>query len=62
MTTFLIIDHRLPGGTTHKEIFTFKKAKRGKFKEKEWESIVQPIIQKWGAYVNKYPRRENIEE
>jgi len=48
-------DLRLLGGTTHKEIFTFRKVKKGKFKGKEWESIVQPIIQKWGEYVNKYP-------
>ena len=48
-------DLRLLGGTTHKEIFTFRKVKKGKFKGKEWESIVQPTIQKWGEYVNKYP-------
>jgi len=41
-------------GTTHKEIFTFRTVKKGKLKGKEWESIVQPIIQKWGQYVNKY--------
>lgn len=55
----MIPDHRLLGGTTHKEIFTFKQAKKGKFKEKEWELIVEPIVQKWGEYVNKYPGRES---
>ena len=50
-----VADLRLIGGTTHKEIFTFRRVKKGKFKEKEWESIVQPTIQKWGEYVNKYP-------
>jgi len=50
-----IPDLRLLGGTTHKEIFTFRKVKKGNFKGKEWESIVQPTIQKWGEYVNKYP-------
>jgi len=44
-------------GTTHKEIFTFKRVKKGKLKEKEWESIVQPIIKKWGKYVSKYPQK-----
>ncbi|KAF9792246.1 hypothetical protein BJ322DRAFT_1097464 [Thelephora terrestris] len=44
-------------GTTHKEIFTFKKVRKGKFKGQEWESIVQPVIQKWGGYVAKYPQR-----
>ena len=43
------------GGTTHKEIFTFRRVKKGKLKGKEWESIVQPTIQKWGEYVGKYP-------
>jgi len=42
-------------GTTHKEIFTFRRVKKGKFKGKEWESVVQPTIQKWGGYVDKYP-------
>lgn len=50
-------DRRLLGGTTHKEIFTFKKVKKGKLKGKEWESIVQPIVQRWGEYVGKYPQR-----
>lgn len=49
----------MSGGTTHKEIFTFKKVKKGKLKGKEWESIVQPIIQKWGGYVGKYPQRRS---
>ena len=42
-----IADLRLLGGTTHKEIFTFGKVKKGKFRGKEWESIVRPTIQKW---------------
>jgi hypothetical protein len=52
-----IADRHLAGGTTHKEIFTFKKVKKGKYKGKEWESIVQPIIKKWGKYVGKYPQK-----
>jgi len=50
-----VSDLCLSGGTTHKEIFTFRKVKKGKLKGKEWESIVQPVILKWGEYVNKYP-------
>ncbi|KAF9650836.1 hypothetical protein BDM02DRAFT_3184993 [Thelephora ganbajun] len=53
-----IPDLRLLGETTHKEIFTFKKVEKGKLQGKEWESIVQPVIQKWGEYVNKYPQRQ----
>lgn len=50
------------GGTTHKEIFVFKKVKKGKLKEREWESIVQPVIQRWGEYVGKYPQRNDSKE
>ena len=57
-----VLTPRLLGGTTHKEIFTFKKVRKGKFKGKEWESIVQPVIQKWGGYVGKYPRRRDPKE
>ena len=48
-------DHYSSGGTAHKEIFTFRKVKKGKLQGREWESVVQPIIQKWGVYVGKYP-------
>ncbi|KAG8742380.1 hypothetical protein FRC10_001602 [Ceratobasidium sp. 414] len=39
---------------THREIFTFKRVTSGELKGKEWESVVQPIIEKWGAFVAEY--------
>jgi hypothetical protein len=41
------------GGTIHREIFTFPKAK-GSAKEQEWEDIVFPVIKTWGGFVEKY--------
>ncbi|KDQ12363.1 hypothetical protein BOTBODRAFT_113261 [Botryobasidium botryosum FD-172 SS1] len=38
-------------GAVHKEIFTFSRIKAGKLKGKEWESIVRPVIEKWGGFV-----------
>lgn len=38
----------------HKEIFSFDRVKRGHYKDKEWESIVRPVIEKWGAFVDAY--------
>ncbi|KAH9180247.1 hypothetical protein EDB89DRAFT_2110420 [Lactarius sanguifluus] len=40
--------------TMHKEIFTFEKAAKGRYKGKEWESIVKPVIEKWGGFVEAY--------
>lgn len=40
--------------TMHKEIFTFERATKGRYKGKEWESIVKPVIEKWGAFVEAY--------
>ncbi|KAF5381094.1 hypothetical protein D9615_003863 [Tricholomella constricta] len=37
-------------GSLHKEIFEFKKLK-GRYKGKEWESVVQPVIQRWATFV-----------
>ncbi|KAI0648286.1 hypothetical protein C8Q79DRAFT_906818 [Trametes meyenii] len=37
----------------HKEIFTFPRA-TGRYKGKEWESIVRPVIEKWGFFVEAY--------
>lgn len=36
------------GGTIHKEIFSMDRVERGPYKGKEWESIVKPVIEKWG--------------
>lgn len=40
-------------GTIHKEIFTFQRIS-GKHKGKEWEIIVQPVIERWGAFVSQF--------
>ncbi|KAI0747627.1 hypothetical protein C8Q80DRAFT_1167804 [Daedaleopsis nitida] len=37
----------------HKEIFSFPRAK-GRYKGKEWEEIVKPVIEKWGGFVAAY--------
>lgn len=42
------------GGKTHKEIFTFERFKKGKYKGKEYEVIVKAVVEKWGKYVEKY--------
>ncbi|EIM90304.1 uncharacterized protein STEHIDRAFT_51994 [Stereum hirsutum FP-91666 SS1] len=41
-------------GTAHKEIFSFVRAKKGTYKDKEWDLIVKPVIEKWGAFVEAY--------
>ncbi|KAI0831728.1 hypothetical protein BC628DRAFT_1407358 [Trametes gibbosa] len=40
-------------GVVHKEIFTFPRA-TGRYKGKEWEDIVWPVIDKWGGFVEHY--------
>ncbi|OJT10886.1 hypothetical protein TRAPUB_12602 [Trametes pubescens] len=40
-------------GVVHKEIFTFPRA-TGRYKGKEWEDIVRPVIEKWGGFVETY--------
>ena len=42
------------GGKTHKEIFTFERYKKGKYKGKEFEVIVEAVVKKWGKYVENY--------
>lgn len=42
------------GGSVHREIFTFAKATKGKYKGKEWDLIVQPVIAKWGKFVEQH--------
>ncbi|KAG8684214.1 hypothetical protein FRC09_015542, partial [Ceratobasidium sp. 395] len=41
-------------GAVHKEIFTLERATSGKIKGREWEKVVQPIIEKWGSFVKEY--------
>ncbi|KAF8590465.1 hypothetical protein K439DRAFT_1329947 [Ramaria rubella] len=38
-------------GAMHKEIFTFQRVRDGKYKDAEWERLVQPVIAKWGRFV-----------
>ncbi|KAI0350219.1 hypothetical protein OH77DRAFT_1413411 [Trametes cingulata] len=40
-------------GVMHKEIFTFPRA-TGRYKGKEWDDIVRPVIEKWGGFVETY--------
>ncbi|KAI0637404.1 hypothetical protein C8Q77DRAFT_1050633 [Trametes polyzona] len=40
-------------GAVHKEIFTLPRA-TGRYKGKEWEEIVRPVIEKWGGFVEMY--------
>jgi len=42
------------GGKTHKEVFTFDKATKGKMKNKEWELLVALVIKKWGDYLEEH--------
>ena len=44
----------ITGGSVHREIFTFSKAAKGKYKGKEWDLIVQPAIAKWGKFVEQH--------
>jgi hypothetical protein len=39
-------------GSTHKEIFEFKRWKRGN--RREWDGLVKPVIERWGKFVELY--------
>ncbi|KAK2467006.1 hypothetical protein APHAL10511_001264 [Amanita phalloides] len=41
-------------GCAHKEIFEFERVTKGRYKSKEYELIVKPIIEKWGGGREKY--------
>ena len=43
----------MAGKQVHKEIFSFPRA-NGRYKGKEWEEIVKPVIEKWGGFVEAY--------
>ena len=36
------------GGVVHREIFAFERVRKGVYKGKEWDSIIKPVIEKWG--------------
>jgi hypothetical protein len=42
------------GNTKHQEIFSFERVTEGRYKGKEWEEIVKPVIEKWGGFVEGY--------
>lgn len=42
------------GGKLHQEIFTFVRPTKGPYKGKEWEKLVKPVIEKWGAFLKAY--------
>ncbi|KAG8973063.1 hypothetical protein FRB90_010025 [Tulasnella sp. 427] len=39
-------------GQVHKEIFTFIRPTSGPYKSKEWERIVQPVLDRWGTFID----------
>jgi hypothetical protein len=41
-------------GTMHKEIFSLTRVEHGRYKGKEWDLLVKPVIEKWGAFVSAY--------
>ncbi|KAF9532292.1 hypothetical protein CPB83DRAFT_867610 [Crepidotus variabilis] len=41
-------------GCRHKEIFEFTRWTRGKYKGKEWEQLVKPVVERWGKFVELY--------
>ncbi|KAF9483880.1 hypothetical protein BDN70DRAFT_903994 [Pholiota conissans] len=41
-------------GSMHKEIFEFKRWTKGKYRGKEWEQLVKPVIERWGKFVELY--------
>jgi hypothetical protein len=38
----------------HKEIFEFTRIRSGRYKNQEFDKIVKPVIEKWGAFVEAY--------
>ena len=42
------------GGSIHREIFTFVRPLKGRYKAKEWDNLVRPVIEKWGKFVNQH--------
>ncbi|KIJ63261.1 hypothetical protein HYDPIDRAFT_92638 [Hydnomerulius pinastri MD-312] len=41
-------------GAVHREIFTFPCPEKGRYKGREWDLIVKPVIEKWGKFVKEY--------
>ncbi|KAF9228727.1 hypothetical protein BS17DRAFT_772413 [Gyrodon lividus] len=41
-------------GVAHKEIFAFPRPDKGRYKGREWDLIVKPVIEKWGKFMKEY--------
>jgi hypothetical protein len=41
-------------GSVHKEIFEFQRIGKGRYRGREFELIVKPIIEKWGGFVDDF--------
>ncbi|KZP32508.1 hypothetical protein FIBSPDRAFT_1036666 [Athelia psychrophila] len=41
-------------GQLHKEIFSLTRDEQGPYKDKEWELIVKPVIERWGKFVSEH--------
>ena len=41
-------------GSRHKEIFEFHRWSKGPNKNKEWEKIVKPVVERWGKFIELY--------
>ena len=50
----LLGSRNILGGAVHKEIFTFERPKRGPYKGREWESLIRPVIEKWGDFLETH--------
>ena len=44
----------------HREIFTLTRVDEGRYKGKEWDSIVKPIIEKWGECSGHLPELNTL--
>ena len=53
---FLPTPLSFPGGHVHEEIFTFRRLP-GAQRRYEWELLVLPVIELWGAYVHELVAR-----
>ena len=51
-----MLTRRFTGGTSHEEIFTFRRL-LGTSRGREYEKIVKPVVEKWGAYVCQFVSR-----
>ncbi|KAG1748918.1 uncharacterized protein EDB91DRAFT_1111390 [Suillus paluster] len=41
-------------GAIHREIFAFPRPTKGRYKGREWDLLVKPVIEKWGKFVSEH--------